>query len=65
MDITIYYHQISMSDETIEATFILLDNLLGEYRVMTQLGSIEFAEANQLTQYIYPFDDLVKVINDN
>lgn len=47
-----------------EAIFIFLDNLIGEYDVVTKLGNIEFYDRQGSNRILKPIEELEALVDE-
>lgn len=63
IDIDVYVTELELSDETVGAIFIFLDNLIGEYDVATKIRNIDFHEIKTRRSDLIAIKELVAIID--
>jgi len=63
IDIDVYVTELELSDETVGAIFIFLDNLIGEYDVATKIRNIDFHEIKTSSSNLIAIKELVGILD--
>ena len=63
IDIDVYVTELELSDETVGAIFIFLDNLIGEYDVATKIGNIDCHEIKTRSSNLIAIKELVGILD--